>query len=1226
MLATIVRLISLGIIGVSQASQLTNVKDSLGINTVNIPQINFGNTNNEIQILSNIEGLTFYQYQGQQNFTGSIDTNSNTHGLIYYSNDTLIKLLEGSDNTKIDQIVPLDEDAFILSGSGTLGGFQLENQLLYNLSDLSIIPLFNNQLQNIKSILVDKDIVYFGGNFSYTSNNKTANSIISWNKVTKNVDMLPFIGFGKNSTVNSILKLDEDNLLFFGDFSTLDDKSLLVSNITTYTQQNSTSSSSTETNLELEQQISLKYASWASLGDLKSSTQFICPNGQNEAWSSAGTTGEITCNLAFEASLSKIRIFNSPYEQDQIASFRIVTAPSNGIMNLTYLDPLTSEVKYCDAFCPLYSSNALQASSENATTSASTSAFINGNKTNIGWSTDYQEFAFVNQVPVTALQVIALTSYGDNVGLSGFQLYQNSYSIFANNSLNEPACDSPNTVIPSSYLSNNIWYQGLNSQSYIATKYTPGDDPSPLVNFYPSINRIGNYTVNIYTPGCTGDGTCSFRGIVNVTLWDTATNDLISTTLIYQNNNEMKYDQLFEGFLDYAPKVTLEYYSGINDENSPVVVVADNVDLVPINIELDETIGNVTSSTEELKVPLNGMFQYQLSNFTSSNNNSTLKVDNTSLNLFPVSRFSSSVSLYGVEYNETLLLGGSIAGVYALSLSNYTNIRSTRIVETGGEVTGTGAYAGGVVLFGNFNISNRIVSSLSYNGTFDSFGNVNSNIATFSNLTFGESEILAFNNEYFFNTSTSSYIFNTSALSLSIWSAGSNDFGDTLFSGLITRNEFPNLNNSAVLTGNGTAQSLQLRNGIQPYLGVYLNDSLTAYLYDSSSNSNILFSNGLQGNWNLPRSVSSAYYSDNETMFVGSSLSNGDSGAELFVLNFTTMDLLYNETFDVNSSINSIVSFGRNSSLLVGGDFTAPNTNCSNLCLLNLGNNQWSSFSNKFDGTITGLEFANDSRLLISGSYRFENQSGISLGYIDLNNQEFKSLLSDSQKVNSFNYNNGTIVAWDSSTIYSYRGDSWSNHQIPNTNSSTSIKNVQIVSKLNNSLSTNNTSNNLNDELILVFGELYSEDYGFVQAMFYDFQNWIPYYITQPYSSLNTSKNSLFMNKDISLLYESQVVLQNPNSTISISSTSSSSATTRSSSTSSTSLKNGNIESKIHRGYVVLIGLALAIGTVAILGIFGVTMAYIFSDDKGEYVRIKPRIDEHEMLDTVPPEKLMKFI
>lgn len=1199
MLSTITRLLLFSA-SLSHASQLSHIRNTLNIQDINIPQLNFSNNDNEIQILGNVEGLSFYKYQGQQNFTGPIASETDSRGLIYYSSDTLIRLASSSNDTEINKIVPVGSDSFILSGSGYLNGYPLANQLFFNLSNLQINRIFDVEIPSVQTILVDDQIVYFGGNFTYSNGTTDGHSVVAWNYIKNSTELLPFVGFGENSTVNSIIKIDEGNILFVGKFNTLDDTSLLSynsSNSSNTENSSSTFSKQNATSFQLEQQIPLKYATWTSQDSQFNLDTFACSDGSTESWLHQGSTGEITCNLAYSTNLSKIRIYNSNNKDNEVSTFRIVTSPSNSIMNMTYLDPSTGEIKYCDAFCPLYRIEQLDTAYSNETSSTSMISLLNNNTTDIQWSSTFQEFAFVNQIDVSSIQFIALESYGENVGLSGFQLYQNSFTSFANNSFNEPNCGSTSSF--SSVLSDNEWKQGLSSESYISTNYTSGLGSIPSVEFYPNIENMGNYTINIYTPGCTDDGSCQSRGIVNVTLWNGNSNTIISSQLIYQNNNAMKYDPIFVGYLTSTPKITLEYYSGIIDNTSPVIVVADKVELIPKYLELESLNSNRIENGS-----LNGLFQYQLANFTSNNKNSLPKVTNTSLNQYAVSNFPAEVSLYGATYNSTLLLGGSVSGIRELQLINDLHIKSTHIIATDGNVTGIGSYSEGVVFLGNFNFSSGVVCSLSYNGTFNSFGNTGSSITMLTNITFNGSELLIFDNEYAFNVSSETYISNTTSFSESVWAAGSNSNGDTLFSGIVSRFEYSDFNGSTNIFGNGSAGSLVFNGNKQPYLGVYLNESLSGYIYEDNDKSKIIFSDGTIGKWDLPSNITTLYYSDNKTLLAGGS-SQYSSDSQFFILNLTNMEVIANETLSSNSQLTSIVEFSGNSTLLVGGDFTISGAYCTGICLFDYKNKAWSRFGNQtIEGVVSNIEFSAKYGLLISGLFATKNMTSVSLASINLTNYWLSELNWGSKKfINSFDSSNETIIAWNRTDIIKYDSESWSTIAIPNSNSSTVIDKVEFVSQSNNSVSSSNN-------LLLVYGKIYSTEYGNLEAMLYNFESWTPYFLTAPSNENNLQLGNIFSNRDVSNIYYSQVVLQNPNTTVS----------------NPNPHKTKQKHSKIDRGLVVLIGLALAIGTVAILGLFGVLVAYIFREGIGEYEPIKPRIDENEMIDTVPPEKLMKFI
>jgi len=106
---------------------------------------------------------------------------------------------------------------------------------------------------------------------------------------------------------------------------------------------------------------------------------------------------------------------------------------------------------------------------------------------------------------------------------------------------------------------------------------TINDTTSPSVVFLPDIKQSGNYSVNIYTPGCVQDGSCSTRGRANVTgVMASGSSNAGFTADISQTNNFDKYDQIYFGYIEagtssFRPSVTLSPSAGENIPNLSVV-------------------------------------------------------------------------------------------------------------------------------------------------------------------------------------------------------------------------------------------------------------------------------------------------------------------------------------------------------------------------------------------------------------------------------------------------------------------------------------------------------------------------------------------------------------------------------------------------------------------------------------------------------------------------------
>lgn len=1207
-------LLLLLILGVklSGGSQLEALRKRLGVDSTDISSLKLSNNSGDtLQVFGNFEDFSFIRYRGQENFTQQIINNSNSHDLVYYSNETFLQLIQGDEDTQINKIVPFALDSFILSGKGSLSGFQLENQLLYNLSTTSLNPIFETELSDVNAILVDDDCVYFGGNFSFasaTNESLIGHSIAVWNSTSNSTSLLPFVGFGKNSIINSIVKLNDDNILFAGQFDTLDDSSLLESNQSFANNSSNVSVSSSVA--QSGQLVPLKGCIWDyQEGSSFSEDSFVCPNTNKSSWLSTGTSAFLECKFSHDVTPKKIRIYNSPNESNEVSLFRVLTRPSNGIMNLTYIDPVEGKVRFCDAFCPLIKKSTLRGYVGNSTQEVS----LDNNLTDISWTETFQEFAFVDSIPIEGLQFFALNSYGDSVGLSAFQIFQDTLPTFANNSLNTPDCES-STSHPYSTLSQNAWYKELSDQSFITTEFTAGSAIVPKVNFYPIIAYPGEYSINMYTPGCSLDNSCSSRGIVNVTLWSQDEITILNSLLIYQNNEELKYDNIFTGHLDTAPLVTLEYYGSVDPNDPSTKIVADFIDVV---VNSFETSNN--SKKNSSHIPLNGLLQYQISNFTDSSN--TEPVSNTTLNQYSIKNLPNNSLLHACMYNGSLWIGGSVSGVAKIDVGNNLNVTSIDRIGTGGVVDGMEIYSEGLIMFGTFNLSST-VSSLTYNGTFNSFGNLNRTVQRFSNITLHDSELLVFDNQNIFNVSSQGYLSNTSSFSLSLWAAAQNFYGDLVFSGGVSESGYSNLNGSISIIGSNSSLGASPIEQNDPYLGVFLNSSLSAYAIRTSDGlqTELIFDDGRKTPWKWAGSINSMLYSDEEAILaVGSSDSSQSSLLTIFDLR--TSDVIANETMNNGSTINSMVYFEKNSTILVGGNFSLPDSSCSDLCLYSYDRQQWSKLgNNSITGNVKQIQVYSPTQLLISGALSIQNKSYIGVALFNVTSYSLETHLDTSIKgLNSFSTNENRILSWNETNMFTFENNKWENIALPDATYPASLVDVCGIS-LGSSLGKRDTAYS---ESLLVMGQFRESSESSLQAFLYDFETWLPYYVVDSREG-SQSEIKFFSNEDVSKLSISNLLLSNPNKTISVSTTSSISSTTSATSTSNQPSP-GKDHKKIDRGFVVLIGLALAVGTVTIIGTAGVLFAYFFKENE-DYAPIYSRADEAEMINSVPPEKLLQFL
>lgn len=447
--------------------------------------------------------------------------------------------------------------------------------------EISAIALFNPETSEIKSlaglsgqvsaVLCDQetDTVYVGG--SFVGANST--NAIAW-VGSEGWNNLPFAGF--NGPVTSITKTSNGHIIFGGSFTGLG---------------NASTPSTPDGQI-----INLSTASITSSGTSSSAgfndpNSIICTDGAGGAGKTwllqDGTQGfwQATFNFGFQP--TKLRLYNTRQDGRGTKTWRFTAIPNNGIMNFTYIDPATGRNASCTNLCPLSNDPSVK----------------------------FQDFHFVNLVGMNSFRIDISDFYGAGGGLNGIELFQDDIFTFAVNDFNEPTCaglpfgstatrTGPWNVSPS-----------LSSTSQYLTAQISGPitESSASIVFSPDIRESGHYSVNLYTPGCIQDNTCSTRGQIRLTGRMTANpaqSDFGERTL-FQTNDFDKYDQIYFGKIDassdsFRPQVTMTPLAG--QSLSTMTFVAQRIGFTLIN----STGG------------LNGLYEYvpgqpiNISDFTSS--------------------------------------------------------------------------------------------------------------------------------------------------------------------------------------------------------------------------------------------------------------------------------------------------------------------------------------------------------------------------------------------------------------------------------------------------------------------------------------------------------------------------------------------------------------------------------------------------------------------------------
>ncbi|KAL9604782.1 MAG: hypothetical protein Q9219_000230 [cf. Caloplaca sp. 3 TL-2023] len=487
----------------------------------------------------------------------------------------------------------------VVGGNFTsLGGIEAQGVAMYDPNTSNITPL-PGLLGQVSVVYCDKDTntVYVGGAFRGAD----STNAVAWVGMSGWAN-LPFAGF--NGPVNSITKAPNGNIVFGGTFTGLGNttapqrKDQQIINLSSA---NISSAGTTDTaGFNDPRNIICKTAGQDGLGNT-----WLLKDRESGSWSA---------DMNFGYRPTKLRLWNTHQDGRGTKTFRFTALPLGGIMNMTYLDPITNKKTLCDAAgarCPLSNNASLQ----------------------------YQDFTFVNSVGMSAFRIDISDWYGDGAGLNGIELFQDEIYAYALSELNEPAC--ANIDFGSNSTPTGPWTtapSGLSESQYLTADLSLQDVQSAKASvvFKPDIRQKGNYSVTVYTPGCLQDNSCSSRGIANVTGIFTEGGAPIPPQQIYQTNNFDKYDQIYSGPVDvnsetFRATVTLTPFT---QQDDGITLVAQRVRFAPTNY----TGG------------LNGIFEFDTEQGSMLTDFSKSDFDQAGMNLEPGAIVTSLVVAGGVTY------------------------------------------------------------------------------------------------------------------------------------------------------------------------------------------------------------------------------------------------------------------------------------------------------------------------------------------------------------------------------------------------------------------------------------------------------------------------------------------------------------------------------------------------------------------------------------------------
>lgn len=644
--------------------------------SVKLPSIDVSGLGS-IGLVGQYDSISKYTYVGQQNASADPVVTDN---LIMQSSSELSIL--NSTNGIVSSLCSLGSDSVFFAGNFTKIGSQSSfaglasyNSTTGNFSAPTVSTASPNG-SDVNTLYCDEDaqVVYLGGNFTYLN----STGVAVWSPGNSSWLTPLFGGFEKSSVINSIVAFN-NNLIFGGQFTSLANSSLQEG------LSNTTTNSTTKTNITItdytQQTLSFGGASISAEGTDSSTnaSAIACPSSGSNWKLTDNRQGTWTASWPMYFTPTKLRLYNLDDSTDGTKTFRFIAFPLNGIMNFTYTDPETGDKKTCDANCPLPQSSTKK----------------------------YVDFEFIDAISMDSFQLYLLDYYGSAAGLSGVEIIQSDLNVYANNTLNTGLSCQTLQFESSASTSGSGWTSvTAGGSTYESNTITDSSSFSDIsVTLKPAVPSKGNFSLHLFTPGCSDDDSCSARGQVNVTVYPKK--DTAFSSLLFQTNDYEKYDSIYNGTVDpsdgFTPYITIQPVSG---QNTPLTIVADRIQYI-FSGAADLNSTNSTNSTSTSSVPLNGLFEYSLSNFTKYAANSSFSpVGNTTINLLGSSLDKgASVSGLAALDSNTLLVAGSFDAAQGSNavLVSKSSVKSLSGNGTNGAVSELFSLNNGVVgLTGSF--------------------------------------------------------------------------------------------------------------------------------------------------------------------------------------------------------------------------------------------------------------------------------------------------------------------------------------------------------------------------------------------------------------------------------------------------------------------------------------------------------------------------------------------
>ncbi|OBT53610.1 hypothetical protein VE04_06621 [Pseudogymnoascus sp. 24MN13] len=641
---------------------LSQLSQAVTFNPIPSPNLDFSQFG-RVGIAGDFDGISLYEYEGQSEVGPS--SNGAESVLARFPDGGFASV--ASSDASIQSMCPLvSKDGsvsnVVVAGNFTsLGGVESQGIALFNPNTSAVTPVPGLSGQ-VSSLYCDQssNTVYIGGKFK-AANSTNAASLNSTHGLTD----LPFLGF--NGPVTSITKSSAGKIIFGGSFTGLGNASVIS---------------------DPDQQIiniakaGITSGPDATSADFADPKNIICKetgaDGPGNTWLLADNAGGFwRADFGFGFQPTKLRLWNTHLDGRGTKTWRYTAMPINGIMNFTYVDPATGANSSCSSECPLSNDP----------------------------SVTFQDFFFVNVIGMSMFQIDITDWYGSGAGLTGIKLFEDDIYSYAINDFNEPECAVSSSTVSKATVAG-PWEVTPSRQSvsnYLTLKIdgSKASSDSESIEFFPHIKEAGNYSVNIYTPGCIQDDSCASRGQVRVTgTMSAGSSEPAFQTDVFQTNNFDKYDQIYIGYIDassdsFRPSIKLAPSSG---QTGQVTAVANRVGFTLLDsagglnslFEFDPSKKSLTSPGADIKaLATSGDITIAAGNYSAEGMNNIFGVNKTSS--FSLTGDGLNGVIYTLFVNSSIVyIGGEFDNTSKANTKGLNNVAAYDVSKDTWNTLGAG--------------------------------------------------------------------------------------------------------------------------------------------------------------------------------------------------------------------------------------------------------------------------------------------------------------------------------------------------------------------------------------------------------------------------------------------------------------------------------------------------------------------------------------------------------